>query len=388
MSKKQLLALSLCSFVPWTVGFGIIPLIPVYANKLGATAVISGIWLSLAYIAMATGSIITGWLSDRFRRRKMLLIIAGLLSIPATWSMGLTTNIWQLAMLMAIMCFFLHGMAVALIGTMAGLFAGEAERGKVFGIIQMTASMGALIGGSITGPIADQRGYPTMFFVVAFICTILPTVSLFLEDKILPREKGKKNKTQVSMGGYFWLLIIAQTLVTIVFFVGHLTRSLAMTDLRFPSAAISRVVAVGGAVTLPFPFLIGWLSDKFGRKRLLALCYLAGIIGISSQAISVSWWHFCLATILIAFVTRVGGGVGSALVSDLVPKESLGMGIAFFQAGSWVAGIIGWSITGYAIQNFGLTSSMIMAVILPLAAIMLLIFIRPAAEGKKLAGSI
>jgi MFS family permease len=337
---------------------------------------------------MATGSIITGWLSDRFQCRKMLLIIAGLLSIPATWSMGLTTNIWQLAMLMAIMCFFLHGMAVALIGAMAGLFAGEAERGKVFGIIQMTASMGALIGGSISGPIADQWGYPTMFFVVAFICTILPTVSLFLEDKILPREKGKKTKTQVSMGGYFWLLIIAQTLVTIVFFVGHLTRSLAMTDLRFPSAAISRVVAVGGAVTLPFPFLIGWLSDKFGRKRLLALCYLAGIIGISSQAISVSWWHFCLATILIAFVTRVGGGVGSALVSDLVPKESLGMGIAFFQAGSWVAGIIGWSITGYAIQNFGLTSSMIMAVILPLAAIILLIFIRPAVEGKKLAGSI
>ena len=153
MKKKQLMALSLCSLVPWTVGFGILPLILVYANKLGATAVISGIWLSLAYIAMATGSIITGWLSDRFQRRKILLIVAGLLSIPATWSMGLTTNIWQLAMFMAIMCFFLHGMAVTLISTMAGLFAGEAERGKVFGIIQMTASLGALIGGSITGPI-------------------------------------------------------------------------------------------------------------------------------------------------------------------------------------------------------------------------------------------
>ena len=388
MSKKQLLALSLCSIVPWTVGFGIIPLIPVYANKLGATAVISGIWLSLAYIAMATGSIITGWLSDRFQRRKKLLIIAGLLSIPATWSMGLTTNIWLLAVFMAIMCFFLGGMAVALITTMAGLFAGESERGRVFGIIQMTVSMGALIGGSITGPIADRWGYPTMFFVLAVICAILPIVSLSLEDKILPREKSKKTKTQVSMGGYFWILIIAQTLVTIVFFVGHLTRSLAMTDLGFPSAAISRVVAVGGAVTLPFPFLVGWLSDKFGRKRLLALCYLAGIIGIISQTISISWWHFCLATILLAFAPRVGGGVGSALVSDLVPKESLGMGIAFFQACGWAAGVIGWSVTGYAIQNFGLTSSMIMASFLPLAAIILLIFIRPAMRGKKLAGSI
>jgi len=380
MSKKQLSILFLCSLVPWTVGFGVIPLIPVYANKLGTTAMISGYWLSLTYLAMAVCSVITGRLSDRFQRRKMLLIMAGLLSIPSTWLMGLTTNIWHLAMLTASTYFFLWGMAIALINTLAGLFAGEAERGKVFGILQTTISLGALIGGFITGPIADQWGYPTMFFVLAVTCIILPLVSLFLEDKILPRGERMDTATRPGLGRFFWFLIVAQTIATIVFFVGHMTRSLVMNELGFSSAAISRAVAIGGVVTPPFPFSIGWLSDRFGRKRLLALCYLAGITGISIQALSISWWHFCVATVLLAFVTRVGGSVGSALVSDIVPKESLGMGIALFRTATWVGGIVGWSGTGYTIENIGMTSSMIMASFLPLTAIIFLIFVRPAVQ--------
>ena len=36
MSKKQILALFVCSLVPWTVGNGLVPLLPVYATQLGA----------------------------------------------------------------------------------------------------------------------------------------------------------------------------------------------------------------------------------------------------------------------------------------------------------------------------------------------------------------
>jgi MFS family permease len=385
MNKKQLSALFLCNLVPFTIGFAMIPLLPVYATKLGAAPAISGYWMAFTYVAMALGSIIAGWLSDRFQRRKLLLILAGLISIPSIWLMGLTTNIWHLVILSSATYFFLGGMVVALVNALAGLFADKTERGKIFGILQMAISLGAFLGGSIAGPIADRWGYPTMFFALALFGMILPLVALSVEDKVLPRRKQMGSEKTVGLALSFWFLTIAQITISIVFFVGHLTRTLGMNDLGFSSTGISSVVAVGGALTLPLPFLIGRLSDRIGRKRLLALCYLMGILGISLQAMSNSWWHFCTAAVLLAFMSRVGGSVGSALVTDLVPQQSLGMGISLYRAANWVGGIIGWSGTGYAIENIGILSSLITASFLPLIAIILLIFIQSAKRREEIA---
>ena len=51
--------------------------------------------------------------------------------------------------------------------------------------------------------------------------------------------------------------------------------SLAMSELGFEAAAISSTVAVTGAVVLPLPPPLGWLSDRLGRKRFLALSPVA-----------------------------------------------------------------------------------------------------------------
>ena len=84
-------------------------------------------------------------------------------------------------------------------------------------------------------------------------------------------------------------------------------------------------------------------------------------------------------------MSRVGGSVGSALVTDLVPQQSLGMGISLYRAANWVGGIIGWSGTGYAIENIGILSSLITASFLPLMAIILLIFIQSAKRSENIA---
>ena len=72
MSKKQLWSLFLCSLVPWTVGTGLLPLLPVYAAQLGAQPALTGYYLSFVYLALAVGTLSAGWLSDRFQRRKAL----------------------------------------------------------------------------------------------------------------------------------------------------------------------------------------------------------------------------------------------------------------------------------------------------------------------------
>ena len=384
MSKKQLFALFVCSLIPWTAGNGLLPLLPVYATQLGAAPAVTGYYLSFSYLALATGTIVTGWLSDKLQRRKTLFIVISVVIIPAMWLMSRATNIWHLAALTATV-WFLGGMMLTLVSILAGLFAEETERGKVFGILSLTGGLGALIGGLMTGLIADRWGYPTMFATLSLFLGLSPLVALLLEDKVVARSLRSEASTageRTGLGARFFLLLFANTAASIGVFVGRLGTSLAMNELIFLSAAISSTGAIGGAVTLPLSPLVGWLSDRVGRKRLLVVCYLAGTVGLLVLAASISLWHFWVSASLVSVLSIVGSSVGSALVTDLVPQESLGRGISLFTTTAWVGGIIGFAGTGYAVQNLGMTSTFVIGAFLPLIAIILLIPIRRAERGK------
>jgi MFS family permease len=385
MSKKQLFALFLCILVIWVVGNGTLPLLPVYAAQLGAEPAVTGYYLSFSYLALAVGTLVGGWLSDRFQRRKALLIAVGVVAMPGIWLMGRAANIWQLAALTATGC-FLFGVGITLIRILAGLFAGETERGRVFGILALASPLGALAGGLATGPMADRWGYPTMFAVLFLFLGLWPLTGLLVEDKEVARIRRGEASTveeRPGLGGGFALLLLASLAATVANFVSLLGRSLAMDDLGFVAAAISGTAAVGGAVALPLPPLVGWLSDRVGRKRFLALCYLAGAAGLSVLAASVFLWHFWVAASLLSVSVSVNNAVGSALVTDLVPQESLGRGMSLFGATPWVGGIIGYAGAGHAIQNLGMTPTFIVGAFLPLIAIVLLIPIRGAEPGLR-----
>jgi len=92
--------------------------------------------------------------------------------------MGIATNIWQLTILTGITS-FLGGIGVALVNIFVGLFAEKAKRGKIFGIIAMTSSLGALIGGATTGFLVDRWGFSFMFLAVSIFCMLWPLATLF-----------------------------------------------------------------------------------------------------------------------------------------------------------------------------------------------------------------
>lgn len=382
MSKKQLLALFVCNLVVWTVGNGLLPLLPVYATRLGADPTTAGYYLAFSYSALAVGVIAAGWLSDKFKHRKILLIIASLAAIPSAWLIGRVENIWGLSLLTAVL-WGCGGFGLALVGILAGLTAGENERGKIFGILSLTNGMGALLGGLSTGFIADRWGYAIMFSAVAVFLILSPLAVLFIKDKEINRDQGQDELTnkKAHLGKNFYLLFTASLLASVAGFIILLGRSLLMNDLEFGALAISSTGAVGGIVAMPIPLLMGWLSDRTGRKIHMYLGYLACLTGLIILSISTSLWNFFIVSILQSLFVGINAIIGNAMVTDLIPQESLGRGISLFSTTTCIGGLLGFTGAGFAIQYLGKVPTFIIGICLPLIAIILLIPIRSKVES-------
>jgi len=278
------------------------------------------------------------------------------------------------------LAWFFGGMGLSLLSILTGVFAPSGKRGRIFGLITSTGGLGALAGGLAFGPIADLFGYSSMFAIVAIFSISGPLIAFLLKEPALGTQK--KLSVERHVGVSFMLLLVASTLAGIALFVALLGRSLVMNQLAFNSAAISSTAAIGGAVTLPLPLLFGVLSDRVGRKRLLAICYAMAIIGMLSLAVSSLLWHFWIAISFLTVLSYASSGVGYAFVTDLTPREYLGRNISLYGATTWLGGIVGFAIAGVMMQTVGSSFTFLLGAILLLVALFFLMRIRQDATSN------
>jgi MFS family permease len=376
LSKKQIVILFICCLAVWTVGSGQLPLLPVYAIHLGADPTGAGLYLAFAYLALAAGALAAGWVSDRFQNRKFPIIIVGLVAVPLTWLMGQVTGIFGLSVLTAIL-WFCGGLQLALVEILTGLSAEEGQRGMIFGILSITVGLGELLGGVSAGYMVEHWGYSGMFTGLALFFFLSPLAAFFLtETKAVQAQEESQAGDAHGLSVGFNLLLIASVIGSISGFIVVLVRSLLMNDLGFGAMAISSTGAIGGFVTLPLPFLAGWLSDRTDRKSFLYIGYLAGLASVCALAFSTTLWHFWLVVVLGAFSGAVIAPIGSAMVTDLLSPQALGKGLALYGAAGWVGGVIGFAGAGYALETLGTTITMVIGFFLALVAIVVLIPVR------------
>jgi MFS family permease len=279
---------------------------------------------------------------------------------------------------------FCGGLGLALMGILTGMSAHEDQRGKIFGILSLTGGLGALIGGLAAGALVDRWGYPTLFSVTAIFLVLWPLSGLFLTEvktTRIDREEGGAT-TKQQLGRSYYYLFSASLVASIAAFVIVLGRSLLMGELAFNATNISLTGAVSGIISMPLPFLMGWLSDRTGRKVYIVLAYLAASSSLAILAVSSSLWHFATVMALQAFFTGVNGSVGNALVTDLLPQEVLGRGLSLFSATSWIGGVLGFAGAGYALQNLGMLPTFIIGGCLPLVGILLLVPVRSSKPNQ------
>jgi MFS family permease len=399
MSRKQLVALFVCSLFPWILGNGLVPLLPVYAKSLGASSAAAGAYLAVSYLGLALGALSAGWVSNRFGRKTPLMVIS-FLAIPINLWLGSASSLLELT-LATFSLWYLGGMGLALINIIAGLFAPKDRRGRTFGILGLAVGLGSVIGGFSAGPLVDALGYSGMFFVFAFITGLWFLSVFFVEDqKNSPQTASHPGQAAASgdqetgtrqirlldsLGIGFLFLLLAMFLAALANFTGILGRSLVMDDMGFSTAAITSTAAISAIFHLPVAPLVGSLSDRVGRRKIVWAGYLSGAIALFVMAFSRAFWQFSLAIFLLSLYTTLTQNVANAWTVDLVPPQSLGRGLAIMGAIGWFGGVFGFALGGMMIQSFGAVSALLGAAGLFVAAAGLLIWVR---SGRKVSDAV
>jgi MFS family permease len=374
MPKQQFVSLFLVSFIVYFVGGGLMGLLPVYLGQLGVDPSLMGYYFAIAFAALAVSAAAAGRLSKVFQRRKIFIILSGLLASPMVWLMGQAQELTQLLLAM-IGLWFAGGLMITMVNILAGLFAEEHERGRVFGILGLAIPLGGLLSGFASGYIADTWSYEVLFNIFAVTYLGIPLLALFSQDKAVVPEDTNAAKGKMRFSSPFILLFVATSLAHIGNAESALSRPLIMDGLDYDATAISIANAMGGLITLPLPLIMGWLSDRLGRKPLIIFCYLTTGMALAVLLGANDLWQFWLSSALQgALVGSIV--VGSALVSDMYDKENLAVALSIFGASPWVGFVLGFGATGSSIQGLGMSTTLWIGIVLTIIATFILPFAR------------
>ena len=172
-------------------------------SKSGRTILI-GALLALYPLGQFLGSPVIGALSDRFGRKRVLLITL-IFSITFYCLIAVSLYIKSLPFLMVV-C-FLAGLSESHVSIVQSVIADSSkpeDRGRLFAYMYACMSMGYILGPLIGGPMAKHFGYNTPFWFVLFLLVVSAIwlkktleESHYSEEKEIDYFKTFKNFTNV-----------------------------------------------------------------------------------------------------------------------------------------------------------------------------------------------
>jgi MFS family permease len=383
MSRKLFMPLFTSNLLIFTIGNGLLPLLPVFSSSFEVGSSMIGIYLAITYLALAAGTFLTGWAASRFNNRR-LYIAAGLSSLASFFLLGFASQFWQ-AVLLTSSGWLFSGIQITLINIQTGRLADPAVRGKTFSMMYLARPVGAVLGGLLIGRLVEALGYGGTFQALAILVLLtIPMGWMAFNAKTEAAAGTVKKQEQAKPEKYataFVLFLFIVLLINTALFTGRLGTSLSMQSQVFSPSAISSTSAIGGLLSIPFVFLFGGWSDRFGRKPVLVLSFAFGL-ALFWLATASALWSFVLVSAGISIANYAGAPVASAMATDMLTKRNLGKGLALMNAMQWGAAIPGFAVAGFLIDLLGQAPVYFYAAVMLFANIALLVALN---EGRSTA---
>ena len=342
----------------------IFTLVPLFlTNVLGATSTIVGLIGGLSEGADAVFRMLSGWLSDKVGKRKLLAVLGYSFSTLAKPFLYLA-NVWGVVLAVRFADRVGKGVRTSSRDALIADSLQAGERGRGFGLHRAMDTTGACLGLIIaaviiylvqgSGTIQISRPSFQWLVILGVIPAVLAVVvllTLVRERKKKPSgdgsaQKGVSSGIKVSFDARFKVFLAIIALFTLGnssdFFV-----ILRAQNLGVPLVEVVLMLVLFNATYAFTSFPMGVLSDRLGRRRVIALGWFIYSLAYLGFAVSATVWQVWLLFALYGIYYGVVEGVARAFVADLVPAEKRGTAYGLYHGvvglGLLVASLLaGW----------------------------------------------
>jgi MFS family permease len=358
----------------------IYPLLPVYLSRvLGASATSLGIIEGVAEGVNSLLKIASGWLSDRRRRRRPIVILGYALSSLARPFIALTTS-WPQVLAIRALDRTGKGIRGAPRDAMLATHADAASRGRIYGFHRAMDHTGAVVGPVMaTLFLAFFPGQYRLLFALTAIPGALAVATLFRVEEIAPSTRSGPPRAEPADGAarlprelYIVLGII------LLFSLGSSADAfllLRLADALGSATFLPLMWAAHHVVKASLSTWGGGLSDRLGRRYVIVIgwgiysvVYL-GFAFVSNAVVFVALFllygvHFALAE-----------GAEKALVADLTPPRMHGTSFGLYYGVLGVGMLVASIAFGFVYDRISPAAAFIMGAALSGAAAVLLLVV-------------
>ncbi len=329
--SKNVFALGSTSFLTDVSREMIYPLLPLYLRSvLGASTAFVGLVEGIAESTSSVLNVVSGWLSDRIKKRKTLLLWGYSLSAVTRPLIAVATIGWHI-LLVRFVEKVGKGIRVPPRDALIADSCTPENRGKGFGLHRSMDNVGSILGPLIAFflLIYLNNDYRALFWIAsipAFLAIGILTFVVSEKAKDLSQTEAPSVSRRFNLKQFnrnFKLFLIATT----VFEMANSSNAfllLRVKDLGLSLELIPIIYLFSNIFKTISSMPGGILSDKFGRRNVLAIGWI--FYGISYfgfafiTSVTQAWVIFGIYGLFYGMTE----GVKKALVADLVPKEARG----------------------------------------------------------------
>ncbi|HWI61173.1 MAG TPA: MFS transporter [Symbiobacteriaceae bacterium] len=359
----------------------LVPVLPLFlANVLGAPVRAIGLIEGLAEAMASLMKAFSGWLSDRYGKRKPLMVAGYGLSNFLKPMMGFTAG-WGQVLAIKLADRFGKGLRGAPRDALIADSAPPEERGRAFGIHRAMDTIGAAIGPLLAFAILSLR--PGEYRWVFWAAIIPGVLALFAIIFIKETGSGVKKTGPVLRN---WSLALGAVspklrrfmLVGVLFAIGNSSDAFLILRAQNLGLAAALVPLAYFAFNMSYAILsypAGALSDKIGRKPVIIGGFAVFAVIYLGFAMATQSWMAWPLFLLYGLYYAGTEGVQKAYITDHADKEHRGTAIGVYNALTGLAALPASLIAGYLWDMVGAAAPFYVgSVTAALAAVLLLLW--------------
>jgi MFS family permease len=370
------------------------PVLNPFARALNTPDSLLGFVAAASTVPGILISLPAGSLSDRFGRRK-ILILSGVIFASAPFLYLFVTVWWHLVIVR-----FYHGFATAIFVPVANAFVADmfpSKRGERISLFSSATTTGRTIAPFLGGYIlfVTNYGFHELYLAVGIAgVTAFATALLLLKED--PQTSGVTRDKPSTISG--WITVARNPRIIVVsvveasqyyvfgavefFFIGYLNEVAKFDPLSFSVISGAQLVMI----PLVKPFM-GRLSDKIGRR----IPIVVGTLISAAALVVIPFTTLFALLLLLSIVYGIGFSLVTsstpALVSELSEQNLVGTGMGFLSMIMDVGQTLGPIITGFILAASLSYSYSFYSLSIILLAACVIFAVAGIAQNKKRDGS-